>query len=159
MVPAHAVLDITEPPSLKLTQSTWNSFARLLNINYDESFKCPICGTYPQSVICDGTLIGFRKDLLPPLLAKPNLDTLVPTYGSKYSDHTFICSPKGRELLLKYSGYTKDRKRIAAHKTISKTEWQSMCSLLEKDSKSLVNLIVSLQKDHDLLTAQSPYSE
>lgn len=34
-----------------------------------------------------------------------------------------------------------------------------MCYLLEKDSKSLVNLIVSLQRDCDLLTAQSPYSE
>ena len=160
MVRTHAVLDITEPPSLKLIQSAWHSFARLLNINYTESFKCPICGTYPQLVICDGTLIGFRKDLLPPLLAeKPNMDTLVLTHGSKHNDHTFIRSPKGRELLLKYSGYTKDRKRIAPDKTISKTEWQNMCGLLEKDSKTFVNLIESLQRDRDLLIAQSPYSE
>ena len=65
-VRTHAVLDITEPPSLKLIQSAWHSFASLLNLNYTESFKCPICGIYPQLVICDGTLIGFRKDLLPP---------------------------------------------------------------------------------------------
>lgn len=123
VVRAHAVLDITEPPSLKLVQSAWNSFG-LLNINYTESFKCPICGIYPQLVVCDGTLIGFRKDLFPPLLAKkPNMDTLVQTYGSKHNDHTFIRSPKGRELLLKYSGYTKDRKKTATDKTISKTEW------------------------------------
>ena len=159
VVRAHAALDITEPPSLKLIWSAWNSFARLLNINYNETFKCPICGTFPHLVICDDTLVGFRKDLLPSLLTKPNTDTLVPIYGSKHSDYTFIHSPKGRELLLKYSGYTKDRKRIPDHKAISKTEWQNMCCLLEKDSKNLVNLIVDLQKDQDLLTAQSPYSE
>ena len=159
IVQAHVVLDTTEPPSLKLLQSAWWSFARLLDIDYNESFKCLICGTYPELVICDGTLIGFRKDLLPTLLATPNTDTIVPTYGSKYSDRTFVCSPKGRELLLKYSGFTKDRKKITAHKTISKTEWQNMCSLLEKDSKILVNLIVNLQSDSNLLTAQSPYSE
>ena len=34
-----------------------------------------------------------------------------------------------------------------------------MCGLLEKDSKTFVNLIVSLQRDCDLLIAQSPYSE
>ena len=82
----------------------------------------------------------------------------MPTYGSKHSDHTFIHSPKGRELLLKYSVHN-GLKKIATHKTISKTEWQSMCCLLEKDSKSLVNLIVSLQRDRDILTAQTPYSE
>ena len=159
VIRAHAALDVSEPSSLKLIQSAWHSFARLLNIKYNEGFKCPVCGTYPQLVICDGTLIGFRKDLLPPLLIKPNIDTLMPTHGSKHSDHTFIHSPKGRELLLKYSGYTKDRKKIATTETISKTEWQSMCCLLEKDSKSLVDLIVSLQRDRDLLTAQTPYSE
>ena len=138
MVRTHAVLDITEPPSLKLIQSAWRSFARLLNINYTESFKCPICGTYPQLVICDGTLIGFRKDLLPPLLAeKPNMDTLVLTHGSKHNDHTFIRSPKGRELLLKYSGYTKDRKKITADKTISKTRMAKYVWLIRERLKNL----------------------
>ena len=34
-----------------------------------------------------------------------------------------------------------------------------MCCLLEKDSKSLVNLIVSLQRDRDILITQTLYSE
>ena len=44
----------------------------------------------------------------------------MPTYGSKHSDHTFIHSPKGRELLLKYSGYTKDQKRLLLIKLLAK---------------------------------------
>ena len=40
-------LDVSEPPSVKLIQSAWHSFAKLLNVNYNESFKCPVCGTYP----------------------------------------------------------------------------------------------------------------
>ena len=57
-------LSLTKPVSVKSLRYAWNSFARLLNINYAEAFHCPIRGPSPSTVICDGTLLGFRKDLL-----------------------------------------------------------------------------------------------
>ena len=54
----------TKPAPIKLLHQAWNAFARLLSVNLAESFTCPICGPSPTTIICDGTLIGFRKDLI-----------------------------------------------------------------------------------------------
>lgn len=54
----------TKPVSIKLLRQAWNAFARLLDVNLAESFTCPMCGPSPNTIICDGTFIGFRKDLL-----------------------------------------------------------------------------------------------
>lgn len=54
----------TKPVSIKLLRQAWNAFARLLCIDFVESFFCPICGPSPTTVICDGTLLDFQKDLM-----------------------------------------------------------------------------------------------
>ena len=54
----------TKPAPIKLLRQAWNAFARLLNVDLAESFTCPICGPSPTTIISDGTLIGFRKDLI-----------------------------------------------------------------------------------------------
>lgn len=140
----HQILGIAQPPSLKLLRSAWNAFIRLLDLNYS---NVPL----PKIIICDGTLLGFRKDL-----AKDSTtDTLSTIHGSKHSDRTFICSAKACELLLNYSGYTKDRKRLIVPKCLSKNDLQALCKLLEKDSKALSMLI----KSFHVFTAPSPYRD
>lgn len=111
----HAILGsgaTLGPPSLKILRSAWNAFIRLLDLDFVENFQCQICGSEPDIKICDGTLLGFRKDLLPALLQQSTMESLPITHGSKHRDRTFIRSVRGRELLLKYSGYTKDRRRL-----------------------------------------------
>ena len=48
-----------------LFRRAWNAFIRLLDIDLLSSFQCPICGPCPDTVVCDGMMLGFRKDLLP----------------------------------------------------------------------------------------------
>ena len=110
---SFSVQSHTKPVSIKLLHQTWNAFARLLCIDFVESFSCPICGPSPTTVICDGTLMGFRKDLMETFEVKdPSVQTQQPIQGSCHSDHVMLKSCKSRELLLKYSGYSHDRKCI-----------------------------------------------
>ena len=39
----------TKPVSIKLLRQAWNAFARLLNVNFAETFSCPICGPSPTT--------------------------------------------------------------------------------------------------------------
>lgn len=55
---------LTKPIKVKLLHQAWNSFARLLDINWSDTFACPLCGPSPKVVVCDGTMLGFQKDLL-----------------------------------------------------------------------------------------------
>ena len=90
----------------------------MLDISPDESFICPVCGPQPSVVVCDGTMLGFRKDLLP-ISDDADATNEVPEHevqGSSHGEHVLVRSTKGRELLLKYSGFTRDRKRIARPK-------------------------------------------
>ena len=59
--------DDSQPPTLKILHSARNAFARLLDLKFSGNFQCPVCGCSPETIICDGTLMGFRKDLLPAL--------------------------------------------------------------------------------------------
>ena len=139
--------------------SAWNTFIRLLDLKFTENFQCQICGNSPDTIICDGTLLGFRKDLLPTLLRKSDVKSLLLTNGSKYSDHIIVHSAHGRELLLKYSGYTKDRKRLIVPIALEISEFKTLLNLLEKDSIALAKLIKSIQNESSSLTAPSEYIE
>ncbi len=86
----HGLLGTTQPPTLKTHRSAWNAFARLLDLKFGENFECPVCGCSPEVIICDDTLVGFRKDLLPALLHEPDRETLPITHGSKHSDRVFL---------------------------------------------------------------------
>jgi len=114
----RAVLDTHKPPSLKTLRLAWNAFARLLDLGISQCFQCPSCGIYPGVIICDGTSIGFRKDLIPAIWNTQEHSRLPLTNGSQHNERVFICSTKGRELLLRYSGYTKDRKKLAHDKLL-----------------------------------------
>lgn len=107
---SFSIQSMTKPVSIKLLRQAWNSFARLLDIKWSEAFLCPICGPSPGTIICDGTLLGFRKDLLDHIQPGPLQDPSSVCRGSRHRDRVILTSRKSRELLLKYSGDTKDRK-------------------------------------------------
>ena len=52
---------------LHMLRKAWNSFARKLNIDFSSIFVCRQCGPNPETVVCDGTMVGFRKNFLPAL--------------------------------------------------------------------------------------------
>lgn len=87
-------------------------------------------------MICDGTSLGFRKDLLPALLVKSSTESLPIIYSSRHHERTFIRSVRGRELLLKYSGYSKDRRKLPIPACLSRADFQTSLKLIDKDSKA-----------------------
>ena len=110
---SFSALSHTKPVSIKLLRQAWNAFSRLLNINFTECFSCPVCGPSPKTIVCDGTLLGFRKDLMDTFIGSsqsPQPDQ--PIQGSSHSSRVMLKSRKSRELLLRYSGYSRDRKCI-----------------------------------------------
>lgn len=42
---------LTKPIKVKLLRQAWNSFARLLDINWSDTFACPLCGPSPKVVV------------------------------------------------------------------------------------------------------------
>ena len=76
---------VTKAVKIKLLRLTWNAFARLLDINWPAVFICPICGPLPSVVICDGTMLGFCKDLLEAFQEQPPLNNPVVS-GSCHAD-------------------------------------------------------------------------
>ena len=60
---------------------------------------------------------------------------------------------------MKYSGYSKDRKRLPSPKPLTRSKLQSMLRFVEKDSKALCDLILFLQEGINPNTAPHPYWE
>ena len=77
----HYTTSYLEDPSLILECFI---FARLFNLKFIGNFQCPVCGCSPETIICDGTLVEFRKDLLPTLLQEPDRESLSISCGSKH---------------------------------------------------------------------------
>ena len=151
----HGVLGTTQPPTLKILRSAWNAFARLLDLKFSGNLQCPVCGCLPETIICDGTLVGFRKDFLPALLQEPDRESLPITHESKHSDRVFLLSVKGLELLTKYSGYSKDRKRLPSPKPLTR----SNCSLCFVLWRRTPKHLATLQEETKPNTASHSYRE
>ena len=107
---------------------------------------CSSCGDLPDVVVCDDTMLGFRKDLLPVILCKPDVKSLPTIHGSKHSDRVFLKSVQGRKLLLQYSGYNKDRRKPKILNPLTPTEFKMMIDIVNKDSLSLATIIASLSE-------------
>ena len=62
---SNDVLSMTEVIPYDNLRRAWNSFARLLDIHFDEAFQCSTCKDKPEVIVCEATFLGCRKDLLP----------------------------------------------------------------------------------------------
>ena len=128
-----SIQSMTKPVSIKLLRQAWNSFARLLDIDWAEAFMYPICGPSPDTIICDGTLLGFRKDLLVHTPSATPQEVPSSSGGSRHSVQVLLKSRKSRELLLTYSGYTKDRKGQQSPTELTATEFRQLKKLLQDE--------------------------
>lgn len=67
--------------------------------------------------------------------------------GSCYSDHVMLESNKSRELRLKYSGYSLNRKCTKNPKNLTSPEFKQLLALFEKGALPLAQFTVThLQK-------------
>ena len=121
---SHASQSHTKSTSIATLRAAWNAFSRLLDINFHTSFLCPVCGAQPSTMICDGTMLGFRKDLISCVSSHshPQQSSSPPLAGSNHQDRVLLKSPRSRELLLKYAGITRDRKKVRNPKQLTQSE-------------------------------------
>ena len=98
-----ASLSNTKPFKIKPFRHAWLAFIRLLDIQWSESFHNILCGSYPKAVICDGSVLGFSKDLLEAFPAN-HLEHTATISGSKHADRILIKSPQTRKILLHFTG-------------------------------------------------------
>ena len=42
----------------------WYAYHNLLDVGLTQGFSCETCGTSPDLIVCDGTSLGFRHELL-----------------------------------------------------------------------------------------------
>ena len=149
----------TKPVSVKLLRRAWNAFTRLLDIDFTETFACPICGPSPTTIICDGTLLSFRKDPMDTLDTEtPILQSSQPIHRSCHANWVMLKSRKSRELLLKFSGYSRDRKRMCNPKNLIPSEFKQLQSLLKKEGTSVLAQVISrLASENQHHRAPQPY--
>ena len=78
---------------------------KLLSVDLAKSFTCHICGPSPTTIICDGTLIGFQKDLIQSIHDdNSHLQQGHVEKGSCHSSRIMLRSRQSRQLLQQYSG-------------------------------------------------------
>ena len=151
----------TKGMHISLLRRAWYAFSQLLELDIENGFQCPLCGASPGTFICDGTMLGFRKDLLASTSSTPNVTDNVPLIsGSKHEDCVLIKSAKCRELLLQFTGITRDRKKIRNPKQLTATELKFLCSGLRNDGfNSLSNLICRITSETNSRRCLEPYRE
>jgi len=150
----------SKPVQVKLLRQAWNAFARLLDIDWKESFKCHMCGLAPQTIICDGTSIGFRKDLASTVLPGTATDEKTVVKGSEHADRVLLKSLKSRELLLKYSGYSKQRQCLSSNSGLTLAEFSQLQNLCRKEGcNELSELISHLSAGQNPKVSPAEYKE
>ena len=65
----NAMMSNVEIIPFPMLRKAWNAFVRLLDIDYSNAFVCQDCGMNPDIIICDGTDVGMKKDLIPDISA------------------------------------------------------------------------------------------
>ena len=138
-------------------RKAWYAFSRLLDIPIDESFApidesfaCENCGPCPDIIVCDGTMIGMRKDLMLPI-KNCDLDEskLAPIKGSSHVDRVLIKTKKARDLLLQYSCFKRDRKPIVCPQKLTDVEFKQLTEILHSDGFiALEKLLLKIEDEH-----------
>ena len=142
---SHTSQSLTQGARLAVLRRAWNAFARLLDIDFTNSFQCPICAQYPDIVICDSTMLGFRKDFLALSHLDYQQEDMPLLSGTKHKDRVLIQQPKTRQLLAKYSGITSDRKKIKNPKSLTQSEFSSLKANIAKEGfQALADLLTRL---------------
>ena len=90
-------------------------------------------------------MLRFRKDFL--TISHPDCqqEDIPLLSGTKHKDRVLLHQPKTRNLLLKYSGITSDRKKIRNPKSLTQSEFSSLKASISKEGfQALADLLARL---------------
>ncbi|XP_078659981.1 uncharacterized protein LOC144904724 [Branchiostoma floridae x Branchiostoma belcheri] len=142
----------------------WDSFAQLLSIDWQTSFKCTLCGTQPDVIICDGTSLGFRKDLIRHDTVQNTQLQQSTIQGSDHKERVFIPVPQTRVLLSQYAGVNprqKKRGKALRPNALSPQQYRELVNSLSTvpHLSSLATLLQRLSCNGSNRMAPGPYKK
>ena len=82
-----------------IVQHAWNSYLRMVDIDYSSHYTCPQCKHEPDVIILDGIAMGTMK-ALPTVVANVDQDQIYPLIP--FSDRVFIPDSTVRSKLINY---------------------------------------------------------
>ena len=99
---SHTSQSMTQGGRLAVLQRAWNAFLRLHDMEFTNSFQCLICAQNTDVVICDGTMLGFRKEFLAVNHLDHQQEDMPLLSGTMHKDRVHILQPRTHQLLVKY---------------------------------------------------------
>ncbi|XP_078658194.1 uncharacterized protein LOC144903683 [Branchiostoma floridae x Branchiostoma belcheri] len=142
----------------------WDCFSQLLAIDWEKSFKCTLCGSQPDVIICDGTSLGFRKDLIKHDTQNTQQPTTSQVQGSDHKERVFIPASQSRVLLSQYAGVNprqKKRGKAIRPNALSAQQYHELVSSLSTfpHLSSLATLLQRLSCNGSHRIAPDPYKK
>ena len=107
----------------------YNSFIRLLDIDFQSLFKCKHCGDNPHTMIMDGIVMGCPKDKMPIMPVLPPLGNLPLIRECNLSDRVYITDNNTRKLLSAYACLS-IRKYIIPPQIMICSLYETLCNSL-----------------------------
>eukprot|EP00058_Branchiostoma_floridae_P026343 XP_002611834.1 hypothetical protein BRAFLDRAFT_83142 [Branchiostoma floridae] len=142
----------------------WDSFSHLLDINWQTSFQCPVCKGSPDVIICDGTSLGFRKDLINHESNRETQQSSLQVKGSDHEERVFLPIPQARVFLSQFAGVSPSQKKRGKARRPSALSAQQYRELLSSLSttphlSSLATLLERLSRNGSHRIAPNPYKK
>ena len=120
-------------------RKSYNAFLSLLDLPYENLYKCKICGPNIKNVVFDGIAMGGRKNKLPKIASIAVPDVIVK--GSTIHQQVFIQQKTTRNLLNDYATVGKGGRYSQDIKAMNEVDFQSLCDSLN-NYKSLQDIII-----------------
>ncbi|XP_066285252.1 uncharacterized protein [Branchiostoma lanceolatum] len=142
----------------------WDSFSHLLDIDWRTSFKCPVCEQHPDVIICDGTSLGFRKDLITYESSRETQQSSLEIKGSDHKERVFLPIPGSRVFLSQFAGVSQSQKKKGKARRPSALSAQQYRELVSSLSDfphlaSLATLLKRLSRNGSHRIAPDPYKK
>ena len=114
-------------------------------MNWNESFQCPTCGPSPPTIVCDGTMISSEKTFFLNFPTPHFLLHKLLSVDTQRKSPGIFC--KSSLTLVKYAGYTKDRKCVRQCNELTRAEFRELCNLTSSNFPSLSTVLNKLNID------------
>ena len=90
-----------------ILRKAYNSFLRLLNLDFLNLFKCNVCKDDVRVVLMDGIQMGCQQDLMPPKPQRRRPANRIQE-GDR-AQRVYVTKPEARKFLATYAGYSKGK--------------------------------------------------
>lgn len=119
-----------------LLRKAYNSFIRLLDLDYKDLYKCNICKDNVKGIVIDGLQMGCLENKMP---IKPNRPNNLNVIEELPNERVYLKAPATRKMLAEYAGYSKGK--YTPPKELPFVKFHALLMRLEQESPRLRKVI------------------